>query len=56
MHPLTFYRAIIRAYYTGPRSGEVELLRVAWQDIDLIGGNIVIKSADKGGLKKRLQI
>jgi integrase len=27
---------------------------MTWQNIDLIGGNIVVKSADKGGLKKRV--
>ncbi len=47
------YRAIIIAYYTGCRAGEVELLRLTWKDIDLDDGNINITSAEKGGLKKR---
>ncbi len=48
------YRAIILAYYTGCRPGVVELYRLTWQDIDLVSGNITIRSADKGGLKKRV--
>lgn len=48
------YRAIILSYYTGLRPGEVELLRLTWEQVDLFGGNIVIVSADKGGLKKRV--
>ena len=47
------YRAIILSYYTGLRPGEVELLRLSWEQVDLASGHIVIISADKGGLKKR---
>ncbi len=47
------YRAIILSYYTGLRPGEVELLRLSWEQVDIAGGHIVIISADKGGLKKR---
>jgi integrase len=48
------YRAVILSYYTGLRPGEVELLRLTWEQIDLTNGSIVIFSADKGGLKKRV--
>ncbi|SDP29287.1 tyrosine-type recombinase/integrase [Desulforhopalus singaporensis] len=51
--PPHLYRAIVLSYYTGLRPGEVELMRLTWTDVDLAGGNIVITSADKGGLKTR---
>jgi integrase len=47
------YRAILLSYYTGLRAGEVELLGLRWQDVNLNSGHIVIRSADKGGHKKR---
>jgi integrase len=47
------YRAIVLSYYTGLRPGEVELLRLTWEQVDLVNGNITVISADKGGLKKR---
>ena len=47
------YRAIVLSYYTGLRPGEVELLRMSWQDVDIAGGRILVRSADKGGLRKR---
>ena len=47
------YRAIVLAYYTGLRPGRVELLSIKWTQVNLITENIVIKSANKNGLKKR---
>lgn len=47
------YRAILLSYYTGLRPGEVELLRLTWEQVDMVGNTIVIKSAEKNGLKKR---
>jgi integrase len=35
------------------RPGEVELLRLRWEQVDLVNGNITVISADKGGLRKR---
>lgn len=47
------FRAIVLAYHTGLRPGEVELLRLTWEQVNLVSGHIVIKSAEKGGLKRR---
>jgi integrase len=44
------YRAIVLSYYTGLRPGEVELLRLTWEQVNLVNGNITVISADKGGL------
>jgi len=41
------------SYYTGLRPGEVELLRMTWEQINLTEKLIIIKSAKKHGLKKR---
>lgn len=48
------HRAILLSYYTGLRAGAVELLGLSWEQVDISGGYIVIISADKGGLRKRI--
>lgn len=47
-------RAIVLSYYTGLRPGAVELLEMRWHAVNLTGRKVVVKSADKGGLRKRV--
>lgn len=47
-------RAMLISYHTGLRPGLEELLRLTWADVDLIGRQIMITSAKKGGLVRRV--
>lgn len=47
-------RAMLIAYHTGLRPGREELLRLTWNDVDLIGKTLMVTSADKGGLPVRM--
>lgn len=46
-------RAMMISYYTGLRPGAVELLRLTWSDVYWESETILIRSADKGGIKHR---
>jgi integrase len=52
--PAHLQRALAIAYYTGARPGASEVLRLTWQDVDLVAGTIHIISAKKGGIRSRL--
>lgn len=47
-------RAILLSYYTGLRPGAVELLRLAWEDVFWESRVLLVISAQKGGIEKRL--
>lgn len=47
-------RALSISYYTGLRPGRVELLTLRWTDVDWAAAVILIRSARKGGLRRRL--
>lgn len=47
-------RAIVLSYYLGLRPGAVELLSLPWSAVDWKSQTIVVKSAQKGGLKARM--
>jgi integrase len=47
-------RAISLSYYLGLRPGAVELLSLPWSSVDWNTGTIVVKSAQKGGLRSRM--
>lgn len=46
-------RALMLSYYTGLRPGAVELLKLTWQDVYWESETILIRSADKGGIRQR---
>ncbi|MBU1568860.1 MAG: site-specific integrase [Proteobacteria bacterium] len=47
-------RAMLISWHTGLRPGLEELLRLTWDDVDMIGQTIMVTSADKGGLASRM--
>jgi len=46
-------RALTICYYTGLRPGASELLGLTWNDVDLNANTILIRSAQKNGLRSR---
>ncbi len=52
--PDRLFRALSISYYTGLRPGRVELFSLKWSDIDWNTETIVVRSAQKGGLKYRM--
>ena len=47
-------RAILISYHTGLRPGKEELLRLTWDDVDMIGRTLMVTSSLKGGLPRRM--
>ena len=47
-------RALVIAYYTGLRPGQAELFGLKWTDINWTDRTIIIRSAQKGGVKSRI--
>jgi integrase len=47
-------RAILLSYYLGLRPGARELFALTWQDVDIEGATVLVRSAHKGGLKLRM--
>lgn len=46
-------RAIMLSYYLGLRPGAVELLQLTWQDVNFESQTILVRSAHKGGPRRR---
>ena len=51
--PPHLVRVIILSWYTGVRPGTTELFRLKWEDVDWSRHYIFIRSAEKGGPKRR---
>lgn len=47
-------RAMLIAYHTGLRPGREELLCLRWEAVDLIGKTLMVISAQKGGMPRRM--
>jgi len=47
-------RAMLISYYTGLRPGKEELLRLTWEDVDMFGQTLMVTSAEKGGIPRRM--
>lgn len=47
-------RAMLISWYTGLRPGIEELLSLRWDAVDMVGGLLMVVSAQKGGLPRRM--
>jgi integrase len=47
-------RGILLSYYLGLRPGARELFALTWQDVDIDGGTVLVRSAAKGGPRLRI--
>lgn len=47
-------RGILLSYYLGLRPGASELFGLTWEDVDLTGGTVLVRSAAKGGPRLRM--
>jgi len=47
-------RAMLISWYTGLRPGIEELLSLRWDAVDMVGGVLMVVSAQKGGLPRRM--
>ncbi len=47
-------RGILLSYYLGLRPGTRELFALTWQDVDIDGGTVLVRSAAKGGPRLRV--
>jgi len=52
--PPHLQRVLMLAYYTGMRPGPAELFALRWEQVDLDGGTIFVRSAKKGGMRARI--
>jgi len=47
-------RAMLISWFTGLRPGREELLSLRWESVDLLGKNLYVTSAVKGGMPRRM--